>query len=321
MSSLAVVIPTRSLSPYLRASVESALRQDRPFDEIVVFGNGLAEAELRSFLGGMPKGMLRLVAVPDRLPPHSSWNTAVGYVASERALFLGDDDVLLPGAGRIIRELDDRDRLVTFGYELMNSAGNRFALVVPPVEKCNFEDFYRLLIGTGSLGLMLGGVVFRPSWLRATGGFRPVPFSNAWFIDTDCWLALARLAGGTRHHREIVWSYRINSGQMGYGSDLGKFEEELHQYMDNHEVMARGWGLAADKIFGGSRRMFSARLMSVRASVSVKNRIVNGELRGFEWVWLLLRQPRLPFPIRIRLVLGCLKLKTCLLRRNTASQL
>lgn len=303
---VAVVIPTVAISPFLRAAVESALLQDTPFNEVIVFGNGLRYAELKEFLGGL-ESRVRIHVCGERLPPHKSWNSAIEFVQSERAVFLGDDDLMNPTAGAILKEAAKLDKVVTFGYDLINSQGELLGTVKPPRAQSSFEEFYDALIGTGSLSLMLGGVLFSPEWHRAVGGFGPTGMSNGWYIDTECWLRLVHHTRGCMHEHRQTWAYRINSGQMGYRSDLATFEKELRQYLMQHILLARDLSIPERRVLGGDSESYFKRIMIVRAGVTLKNQLMNGQMTGMRWVGSLAKQRQIPVSARLRIALGCLK--------------
>lgn len=298
---LSLVIPTIATTPFLARAVSSAVRQDHPFDEIVLFGNGIDEQALRTHLGPLGNAV-RIVTTPLRLAPHASWNAAVAAAKDGHVLILGDDDELLPNAGGAARRLLAWGGFGTLGFENMDSRGQPAERCVPAEEWSTVDQFYHRLYIEG-ITLMLPGTVFAKRLFQDCGGFRPTPFKTGWFIDTDCWMRLAARAGGARHDRDVSWRYRVNQGQLGFSADLGRFARELDAYLVEHEQMALECGIAPDAAFGGSRERYRVRVLAGRLASSLRNRIMNGDRLQFADLNSVVRVRELPWLEQLRVVI------------------
>jgi hypothetical protein len=272
-NTLGIVIPTIGAGPFLREAVDSALRQSEPFDEIVVLGNGVSQHDLRNCLGPSCHDV-RLVNTEERLPPHLSWNTGLSHVSTDFAMVLGDDDVLLPNAAPVARQLAGLCDFGTLGFEFMNAAGLGCGGCVPAFAQSSPREFYERLYLEG-LTLMLPGTVFRRKLFFDVGGFACTPFRSGWFIDTDCWMRMVAACGTARHGHDIAWRYRINTGQLGFAAEPSAFLSELDAYLDSHEQMVRGLGCDEIRAFGGDRAAYRERVLIGRVGSSLKNRLLN----------------------------------------------
>ena len=272
--SFSLVIPTIGKCPFLAEAVGSALDQTKAFDEILLFGNGMAADQLRRELGPGLAGRIRIISHEPRLPPHLSWNKAVESAAFSHVMLLGDDDLLLPSAHQVACDLLKVAPLATLGYEIINSQGRVCSRWVSARETSTPIEFYRKLY-LGGLALMLAGVAFEKAAFTQVGGFQPTPFKSGWFIDTDLWTRLAFHAGHVAHSQGVDWRYRINAGQLGYKAGLADFAEELGSYLDDHRQWATGLGVPPGEILGGDVGAYSQRLLAIRAASSITNCLIN----------------------------------------------
>lgn len=90
-ATFALVIPTHGRPDFVVQAVESALRQERPFDRIVVVADGLADPGIVA-LGGWP---VEVHAIP-HAGVAAARNAGLALVDTDWVCFLDDDDLLHP---------------------------------------------------------------------------------------------------------------------------------------------------------------------------------------------------------------------------------
>lgn len=102
-----VLLPTHDRLDLLRNAVETVRRQDDPDWEIVVSDNASTE-DVAGYVAQMEDPRIRYIRTPAFLPVTESWNYALQAARGDYVIMLGDDDGLLPGYFRSLRETIDR---------------------------------------------------------------------------------------------------------------------------------------------------------------------------------------------------------------------
>jgi hypothetical protein len=106
---VSVLLPTRNRLEFLRFAIETVLRQDDPDWEIVVSDNA-SDEDIAGHLDGLGDDRVRYVRSASFVPVTDNWNIALENSTGRYAVMLGDDDGLMPGYVRRMRELVERFR-------------------------------------------------------------------------------------------------------------------------------------------------------------------------------------------------------------------
>lgn len=134
-ATFALIIPTYRRPILLRQAVESALRQSRPFDQIIVVADGLDDPAVEA-LAGLP---IDVVAIPHGRESVAR-NTGVASSRTEWVCFLDDDDLLHPDyLERVHQEVrsDDGVRAVnTMCWSFASPAGPNDDFEAATYEEC-----------------------------------------------------------------------------------------------------------------------------------------------------------------------------------------
>ena len=92
---ISAIVPTIGNNDFIVSSLESLLKQNVGFNEIIVFDN----SQLKSLKETIPQRILDKVSwfkTPKRLPCYESWNEAIKCASSDYVFVIGDDDIVLP---------------------------------------------------------------------------------------------------------------------------------------------------------------------------------------------------------------------------------
>ena len=116
---LSVLLPTRNRLTLLRYAIESVRRQDVPDWEIIVSDNH-SEEDIAGYIRGLGDGRIKYFRTQAPLPVTDNWNQALEHSSGDYVIMLGDDDCLLPGYLRQIRQLAEKngqpDLIYSAGY-------------------------------------------------------------------------------------------------------------------------------------------------------------------------------------------------------------
>jgi len=110
-----VLLPTRERLEYLKLAIESVHRQDDADWEIVVSDN-CSEADVASYVASLADRRIRYVRTAGVVPVTENWNNALSHASGDYMVMLGDDDALMPGYFRILRDVIDRFQRPDFLY-------------------------------------------------------------------------------------------------------------------------------------------------------------------------------------------------------------
>jgi len=106
---VSVLLPTRNRLEFLRYAIETVLRQDDPDWEVVVSDND-SEEDIAGHVDGLADDRVRYVRTGSFVPVTANWNNALEHSTGRYVVMLGDDDGLMPGYVRRMRELVERFR-------------------------------------------------------------------------------------------------------------------------------------------------------------------------------------------------------------------
>jgi Glycosyl transferase family 2 len=135
---VSVLLPTRDRLEFLRYAIETVVRQEDPDWEIVVSDNDSGE-DIAGHLDGLADERIRYVRTASFVPVTDNWNSALEHSTGRYVVMLGDDDGLMPGYVRRVRELVERYRepeLIYQGAWLYAYPG------VDPAEASGYLQFY-----------------------------------------------------------------------------------------------------------------------------------------------------------------------------------
>jgi len=109
-----VLLPTHDRLELLQNAVETVRRQEDDDWELIVSDNASAD-DLAGYVAQLDDPRIRYIRTPSFLPVTASWNHALQAARGDYVIMLGDDDGLLPGYFRALRdvvEAHDRPDLV-----------------------------------------------------------------------------------------------------------------------------------------------------------------------------------------------------------------
>lgn len=106
---VSVLLPNRNRLEFLRYAIETVRRQDEGDWEIVVSDND-SEDDIAGHVEGLEDERVRYVRTPSFVPVTDNWNNALTHSRGRYVVMLGDDDGLMPGYIRRMRELIERFR-------------------------------------------------------------------------------------------------------------------------------------------------------------------------------------------------------------------
>src|SRR5262245_46865272 len=92
--SVSVIIPTYNRAAFIATAVESALKQTRPPDEILVVDDGSTDGTDSVLSEFRPP--VRVIRQPNR-GRSAARNTGLRAATGDAVIFLDSDDVLMPG--------------------------------------------------------------------------------------------------------------------------------------------------------------------------------------------------------------------------------
>jgi glycosyltransferase involved in cell wall biosynthesis len=125
---LSIGVPAYNQGNYLRATLESILRQNVPFHEIVVSNNHSTDstAEVIAAVQQEHPDRIRLVAPPEHLTMAANWNFTASHLSGDWFSLISSDDLTLPNfAGSIQAAVAHSSNavLVRGGWRLINKEG------------------------------------------------------------------------------------------------------------------------------------------------------------------------------------------------------
>lgn len=100
---LSVLLPTRNRLDLLKAAVATVLRQGDGDFEIIVSDNASTD-DVMGFVAGLGDARVRCLRSDVPLPVTDNWNRAVDASSGRFVVMLGDDDGLVPGYIKTMRE-------------------------------------------------------------------------------------------------------------------------------------------------------------------------------------------------------------------------
>lgn len=129
-STFAIVIPVYNGANFLAESIDSALAQARPADEIVILDDASTDdtPEIIDRYAQQVGERLHTVRLTQRVPAAEAWNQAVLKSAADYVVILAHDDLLHPDflehAESVIRETPNIDLFIC-GVEIIDEKGVR----------------------------------------------------------------------------------------------------------------------------------------------------------------------------------------------------
>ena len=210
---ISIIIPTYNRADYLPETLDSVLSQgDGPW-EVVVVDDGSTD-ETRQVLEGIVHDRLRTIFKPHSGAPETR-NLGIKEAKGEYVLWLGSDDVLLPGTlnayVQALRDMPDVD--VFYGDLVIADA------TLTEIRPLAYEDWYER--GEALLARTIhenpipdGGSVVRKRLYDAFGDYDPF-FRRA--HDYEWW---SRLVGKAqfKHLGQPVYKWRWHGGNMSSGT-------------------------------------------------------------------------------------------------------
>ena len=99
-----VFLPTRNRLELLRQAVQSVLMQEDPDWEVVISDNASSQ-DIAGYVASLRDVRIRYSRAETLLPVTENWNRALEMSRGDYLIMLGDDDALLPGCLKRVREL------------------------------------------------------------------------------------------------------------------------------------------------------------------------------------------------------------------------
>lgn len=202
---VALVVNTFNDGHYLADALDSARRQTRPFDEIVVVDDGSRDGPA-PLLSRYPEARL---ITQSNMGLAAARNTGLRAVESDFIVFLDADDVLLPNAvekGLAAHDAHPAAGLVYGAHRRIAADGSSLGGDIhSPIE----ADAYGTLLTRNCIG-MHAAVMYHRERLVAIGGFDP---GLRRCEDYDVYLRMAD-AFPVSSHPGVVAEYRRHDGNM-----------------------------------------------------------------------------------------------------------
>lgn len=227
MPTVTIVINSFNDARWLPDSIESALAQTRPADEIIVIDDGSAEDPSPVIA---PYPGVRLVRQANA-GLAGARNTGIAEARSDYILFLDADDRLKPEAietGLACFAANPDAGFVYGGHHMTNQDGSRRD---PDRFERLSEHPYRDLL-RGNLIAMHAAVLYRRDRLQAAGGFDA---SLRRCEDYDLYLRMAR-NGPIACHPDVIAEYRWHDDNMSH--DINAMLDTVLSVHKRHEAAA-----------------------------------------------------------------------------------
>jgi GT2 family glycosyltransferase len=187
MPSISVVIPLYNHAAYIEATLDSALRQTSPADEIILVDDGSADdgaARAERKLAGVPRAR---VIRQRNSGADATINRLIEIAASDFIAVLNSDDVFAPGKLARCRELiaqrPDAD-FICGRIGIIDEKGVRQTSGVT-IDWLARAEAFRARCGSTRLSLMhenyvatTSNMVFSRALWRACGGFQPLRYCH-----------------------------------------------------------------------------------------------------------------------------------------------
>ena len=221
---LSIGVPAYNQGGFLRKTLESILRQEVAFDEIVVSNNHSTDdtaAVIASVMSEHP-GRLRVVTPPTHLTMAGNWNFTISQLTGDWVSLLSSDDLAMPIFSRVMRAGAERSPdavLVRAAWKNIGAAGELLevrhllsvaALTRPP--KTLYEQRY------GPKGSFAAFALRRDVWQKVGGFPEDVTLVGDWGM----WL-LAGALGDIVYMDDVVAAYRV-----GHQSDVIRRRHHIH---------------------------------------------------------------------------------------------
>jgi Glycosyl transferase family 2 len=117
---ITVAVPTiRGRSTYLASCLRTCVSQDDGDLEILVSDNSM-EGEARAVVDSFNDERIRYVKPPGYLPMSAHWDFVLSQLSGDAFTFIGDDDGLMPGCIRRVRELRSQVGYMPIQHSLCN---------------------------------------------------------------------------------------------------------------------------------------------------------------------------------------------------------
>ncbi len=227
--SVSVIIPCFNGAPFLRESIESALQQSQPPEQVIVVDDGSTDdsVEIARAISGVT------VIQQENGGASAARNRAMGVASGEFVVFHDADDRLLPDALAIgARELTTRRECgFVHGFSRQIFADR------PPIEplprQLHDASYQRTL--EGDTFVPPGCAMFRRAAVEAVGGFR------GWLWPTDdydLYLRVSREAPIHCHNQTVV-EYRMHQTNATSSSPARMLRAVL-RVLDDQRSFVRG---------------------------------------------------------------------------------
>lgn len=227
MTRVSIIIPCYNAERYLRETIESALRQSRPADEILVINDGSTDrsAEIAASFGEP----VQVIAQPNG-GLAAARNKGIEHARGDYLLFLDADDLLDP---RTIEVQLAAIKDVPGGVGLMGGAWFTESPERPTHTRLpTVREFFPEII-QGNIGIVHAWFVPRKLMLQA-GGFQP---RLTIFEDWECWCRVG-LQGATLVPVPFIGAYyrRHSTSMMAVAAR----KNVIHGHVAVMETLGRG---------------------------------------------------------------------------------
>jgi glycosyltransferase involved in cell wall biosynthesis len=231
---IAILVACHDDGATLEETIESLRRE--PDTELVLVDDGSTDAATLERLDRLERGGLRVLR-QQNAGPSAAWTTGLQATRARYVLPFSSDDVLLPGAARLLADELDADPGAAVAWGDMQTFGLASAYRPSVPVLCPWQISFTNCIPPYSL--------FRRDALLASGGWEVISASEDW----DLWMRMAALGQRGVHVAQPVYAYRRGRG--------GRFRRRGNRYEPFYdELRTRNAGL------------FDARAANRRASVA-----------------------------------------------------
>ncbi len=200
------VIPAFNRERFIRAAIESVLRQDRPVDEIIVVDDGSSDGTARVSASFKE---VRLIRRPTNGGTSIARNAGVAAARGDLIAWLDSDDLWLPHHCSTVVPLVEQHPAVVVGFGGVEFTGERRG-VWPVVEFPSEQPFDALQESFERNVAPMMATVTRRSAVLAVQGFDE---SMACSVDFDLFLRLSRLG-------PFICSHTVTAHYQWHGNQI-----------------------------------------------------------------------------------------------------
>lgn len=273
MAAVDVLLPYWGDVGYFQEAVSSVLGQTDPDWRLIIVDDAYPSTEPQRWIGELADPRVEYHRNDRNLGANANYRRALDLASAPTVVFLGADDVMLPGylaEIALVRQRHPAVAVIQPGVEVIDGAGRVYLPLAdrvkrwyaPPLEPVPGGRRERVLSGQElALSLVRADWAYFPSLAWTTATVRDLGFQPEWNVVQDLALLhdIAVHGGELVVTSEVVFRYRRHAGSDSSLKAVNgaRFDEERSYFAAQAERFAAlGWHRAA----AAARRHLSSRL-------------------------------------------------------------